>query len=114
MRLSHLVGVPVSSVDPTVLVVKLHSAGDGLAEGEACNTQIVAAHSLSQRKNHNLPEVSVLAVPSLAQTGSVTCFATRECFDLISGKELDMLRSLVGAWVGAETGLTQVRKTICR
>ena len=28
---------------------------------------------------------------SLAQTGSVTCLATRECLDLISGKELDMI-----------------------
>ena len=31
-------------------------------------------------------------MPSLAQTGSVTCFATRECLDLISGKELDVVR----------------------
>ena len=30
-----LVGVPVSSVDTSVLVVELHSAGDGLGDGEA-------------------------------------------------------------------------------
>merc|ERR1739847_137243 len=30
-----LVGVPVSGVDTAVLVVELHSAGDGLGEGEA-------------------------------------------------------------------------------
>ena len=41
-----------------------------------------------------IPEVSVLALPSLAQTGSVTCLATRECLDLISGKELDMITRL--------------------
>ena len=35
-----LVGVPVTGVDTAVLVVELHGAGDGLAEGEACNTQI--------------------------------------------------------------------------
>ena len=34
----HLVGVPVPGVDTAVLVIKLHGAGDGLAEGEACNT----------------------------------------------------------------------------
>ena len=34
---SHLVAVPVPGVDTTVLVVKLHGAGDGLAEGETCN-----------------------------------------------------------------------------
>jgi len=30
-----LVGVPVSGVDTTVLVVKLNSTGDGLGQGEA-------------------------------------------------------------------------------
>ena len=36
--LTHLVGVPVPGVDTAVLVVKLHGAGNGLAESEACNT----------------------------------------------------------------------------
>ena len=35
----HLVGVPVPGVDTAVLVVKLDSAGNGLAEGEACNNK---------------------------------------------------------------------------
>ena len=34
---SHLVAVPVPGIDTAVLVVKLHGAGDGLAEGETCN-----------------------------------------------------------------------------
>ena len=34
---SHLVAVPVPGVDTAMLVVKLHGAGDGLAEGETCN-----------------------------------------------------------------------------
>ena len=32
------------------------------------------------------PEVAVLALLSFSQRGSVTYLATRECFDLISGK----------------------------
>ena len=87
---SHLVRVPVPGVDTAVLVIKLHSAGDSLAEGEACNTQIQLSSSVAQSQLF-LPEVSVLAVPSLAQSGSVTCLATRDFLDLISGKELDMV-----------------------
>ena len=32
---TYLVGVPISGVDSTMLVVKLHGAGDGLGQGEA-------------------------------------------------------------------------------
>ena len=32
---AYLVGVPISGVDSTMLVVKLHGAGDGLGQGEA-------------------------------------------------------------------------------
>ena len=39
---------------------------------------------------HFLPEVSVLVWESLAQIGSVTYLATRECLDLISGKVSDI------------------------
>ena len=44
---SHLVRVPVPGVDTAVLVIKLHSAGDSLAEGEACNTQIQLSSSVA-------------------------------------------------------------------
>ena len=37
------------------------------------------------------PDVSVLALLSFSQSGSVTYLATRECLDLISGKGSDML-----------------------
>ena len=37
---SHLVAVPVPGVDTAVLVVKLHGAGDCLAESETCNTKV--------------------------------------------------------------------------
>ena len=45
---------------------------------------------LSRETQLHSPDVSVLTSPSLAHTGSVTCFATRECLDLISGKGSDM------------------------
>ena len=53
-----------------------------------------------------LPEVWVLARESLAQIGSVTYLATRECLDLISGKVSDIAEVAGGCFRtnGAETG----------
>ena len=72
-----------------MLVVKLHSACYGLAEGEACEQH--TAREREKGTEHFLPEVSVLVWESLAQIGSVTYLATRECLDLISGKVSDMV-----------------------
>ncbi len=49
------------------------------------------ATSGSKVEKHGLPEVAVTALLSLSQMGWVTYFATRECFDLISGKGSDIL-----------------------
>ena len=46
---SHLVAVPVPGVDTAVLVVKLHGAGDGLAESETCNTRVAGIETTAVR-----------------------------------------------------------------
>ena len=52
-----------------------------------------------------------MAWESLAQMGSVTYFATRECLDLISGKESDIVEVVEGyCKTGAGEGVERINE----
>ena len=92
-----LVAVPVSSIDATVLVVKLDRASNCL-KGEIilwkmdllaeCDFLLISLASSTAIPTFAKvkPLVAVFTLESLSHKGFVTYFATRECVDLISGK----------------------------
>ena len=59
---SHLVAVPVPGVDTAVLVVKLHGAGDGLAESETCNTKVAAGIETTAVRAFKLVQANYFAL----------------------------------------------------
>ena len=59
---SHLVRVPVSSIDATVLVIKLHSTGDGLGQGEPAGGSHGPAQFVPERFGHILGHQGMLGL----------------------------------------------------
>ena len=92
------VRVPVASVDTTVLVIELYSAGDGLGQGEAwrggwrrCRRWAWPTGPTGPGQPDHSPEVLVCTPDSFCHSGPVTYLATRLWADLISGMGSDIL-----------------------